>query len=398
MRTLNACLVASFVFSTVARAQQVLVVGPGGYSLPQQAIDAAADGDIVLVKPGAATGATWTISGKSLTLLGDIGTNPTLGPGWIQNISASQHVTVRGIDVQWFVKVQSDGPVWLEDMTLTASLTGPLPTTDFPMLQLTNCASVVVRGCAVYATVANQPTPAAFLSTNSHAYVYSSSFHGAKGPEFNVGNPYLSHGAPGGQIEGGTLFASASSFSGGAGGTFVGGGFDPTALGGAGGPGLINHGEVVFQGSGASGGPGSYGPGGYGPNGPAFRGEVPSAIAWTTHVLTNSSPVREGQDVVFSFGGPAGERVGMYFSANPIPGIPEFGFGGVLVVDPLSAAPMFLGVLAPPGGLAVHFTAPNLPPAVMGSTVYAQSYFFDAALTYVTIGPATAVTVLDSSL
>src|SRR4030095_11633328 len=110
------------------------------------------------------------------------------------------------------------------------------------------------------------------------------------------------------------------------------------------------------------------------------------------------SPVRESVNATLSFLGPGSALAAAYFSVDQDPGIPEFAFVGALVADPSTEKALFFGPLSPVGGLQVNLVAPNLPPTVLGAVVYAQSFFFDAGITHVSIGPASAVVVLDSSL
>ena len=78
----------------------VIVVDPGGSGdatdLPQ-AIAAASEGDVLLVKPGLYSG--FTIDGLSVHLVADGGIVKVLGSVVIQNLAASQRVTFDEIDV-----------------------------------------------------------------------------------------------------------------------------------------------------------------------------------------------------------------------------------------------------------------------------------------------------------
>src|SRR4030095_10421703 len=167
-----------------ASAQQVFVVGPPGPGVFSQqiqpAIDAAFDGDVVLVKSssGGSTG-YWTISDKSITLIAEAGVKPQIAPGTIRNIPASKHVTVRGFEILYFLHVQSDGPVWIEDCDVNPwfVLGGSFAT----IVTVNNSASVTFQRCTVSSTVTFEMPPPTTLLKNSNVYAYSSKFRGAMG-------------------------------------------------------------------------------------------------------------------------------------------------------------------------------------------------------------------------
>ncbi len=102
-------LVASFVAFAVAELAHagVIVVdaaGGGSFTQIQPAIDAALEGDTILVKPGDYAGSgiysLW-IEGKSLTVVGDVGTLPSLSRRVrVENLAAGQVVTLARLKAQ----------------------------------------------------------------------------------------------------------------------------------------------------------------------------------------------------------------------------------------------------------------------------------------------------------
>jgi len=98
----------------------------------QSAVDAAASGDILLLKPGAIDGgSTITIDGKGLTLVAD-GDPVQIGRLIVQNLPAGGQVTLRGLTVgkpgltgelthTGAIEVRAcAGSVWIEDCVASA--------------------------------------------------------------------------------------------------------------------------------------------------------------------------------------------------------------------------------------------------------------------------------------
>jgi hypothetical protein len=85
------------VLSGAASAGVIVVAAGGGGSFTdiQPAVNAAANGDTILVKPGTYT--TFTINAKGLTVVGDVGTISVAGRVLIENLSAAQAVTLANI-------------------------------------------------------------------------------------------------------------------------------------------------------------------------------------------------------------------------------------------------------------------------------------------------------------
>src|SRR5262245_15566256 len=112
-----------------ASAQSVLVVapvaGPGVFATDiQPAIDAAADGDLVLVEAGSYSG--FTIDGKGVSVVADVGAAAdSNGRVIVRNVSASQRVLLQGLTVQGddlapaIVTLNDLGAIWIESCNVT---------------------------------------------------------------------------------------------------------------------------------------------------------------------------------------------------------------------------------------------------------------------------------------
>lgn len=126
--------------SSLAHAQSVLIVdasGAGTHTSFTSAVDAASDGDTIIVRSGAYTlGLTpFVIQGKGLRIFGEEGSYPVLlGRLELRNIGAGSdfvmdHMVINSIaelDLGGLEVRNCEGPVWLEDMFVDAAGT-PLP-------------------------------------------------------------------------------------------------------------------------------------------------------------------------------------------------------------------------------------------------------------------------------
>lgn len=130
-----ACLTAP-----LAAQSQVWVVDPAGpLTQIQDAVDQAASGDTILVKPGAYE--AFAVIGKSLVIQGDPQASvenwvlPPFLPGFqgpaveVFGLTANQQVTLRGLDITLRYEeptaalqvTNCEGPVQLEDSVVTSS-------------------------------------------------------------------------------------------------------------------------------------------------------------------------------------------------------------------------------------------------------------------------------------
>ena len=113
------------------QAQSVLVVdgsgGPGKFASIQAAVDAAVDGDVVLVKPAPSPYLPFTVDGKWLSIAADGGTADVFPPVVVQNVASTQSVTLQGLRIRsvqaagFFLNiVDCAGPVLVQDCEILA--------------------------------------------------------------------------------------------------------------------------------------------------------------------------------------------------------------------------------------------------------------------------------------
>lgn len=117
-------------FASEALANEILLVDSLTFGAPyatiQQAVNAASDGDILLIMTGSY--GSFTIDGKSLTLMRHpSASSPSIGPSTIRNIAEHQKVVLRGLtfgsgfsEFSQLTIRDSTGPVFVEDVRLRA--------------------------------------------------------------------------------------------------------------------------------------------------------------------------------------------------------------------------------------------------------------------------------------
>jgi len=141
-------------------AQAVLVVAPNAgpgvdHTTLQAAIDASADGGIVLVKSGSYSkaAASFVISGKGMTLVADASGSVDFAAGTtglVQSIQAQKNVYLRGFpdnDGTTLSVADCAGPVWIEECRLHDTATG---FNSAPGLHALGSAQVIVEGCSLF--------------------------------------------------------------------------------------------------------------------------------------------------------------------------------------------------------------------------------------------------------
>src|SRR4030095_11548979 len=122
-------IVLALLLASAASAQSVFVVapvpGPGVFSTDiQPAINAAADGDLVLVEAGTYSG--FTIDGKGVSVVADAGASVVAnGLVFVTHVAVSQRsllqgLTVHGDNVLPAITLNANpGAIWIESCSVT---------------------------------------------------------------------------------------------------------------------------------------------------------------------------------------------------------------------------------------------------------------------------------------
>lgn len=377
--------------------------GPGvDFSDLAQAIAAAPEGSLLLVKDGVYGGVT--ISAKALTLAAEAGATVQIaGALTIQNLAANQSVALSGIDIGGtgvgvaLTATSCQGPILIERSLLRGD--------GIPLFQqshaalLTACADVTFVECDLRVNLGSGGV-AGLRANSSRTHLYRCVVVGG------AGALDAEPGGAGAEIDSGFLFASGSEFHGGAG--EQGGVSSPFQIcsdGGPGGPGLkltavvaapplVKALDDVFVGG--AGGP----PGGPacnpGPTGPATQ-----ILAGTLQTLAGehrtyqiSSPVREGQTGSIALAGAPGEFVWLFFSPAQAPVYADLFHGTLLPGQPQLV--VFLGALPATGKLDIQVLVP-VQASTLSFTLIEQALYHRPSTGFVASEPRLGV-VLDQSL
>lgn len=403
-------------------AQNVWVVdGFGGagsdFVEVNQAVAAAADGDIILVKP-AAPYATTLISAKNLTIQGfsPTGPKPEIVALTVQNLSATQRVVLRGLRSAGFLAFSNAvlqisncaGPVIVEDYAapVTASQSFSIASvliTASSHVSLTRCNLLGPAG-AINSAGDTAPKSALRVATSTVA-LYACDVTGGNGadagvPPFDVTLHPAQAGAPGVDFASGNLFVAGGVLRGGAGGDgFSSISCSPSKDGAAG----IKVGGVLTRmdcalvgGAGGVDAPGCPQVGVPGQGALVTSGSI-AVINDSLRTLAVSAPGVEGQSVNTTIKGVAGEPVLLLLAFAPrVEYVPALR-GTLIGAFPL--VPIALGALPASGELSFDVTIPldSLPPGVGGVHLYEQAIVGGATGTGLLSSPSVALILDDGS-
>ena len=393
--------------------------GPADFTDIQLAVDAASDGDRILVREG--TYSNVAIDGKGLTIQADgdatlsaIGLFvPASTVFRVDNLAADQVVSVRGFLIQMLLAYDerlielrdNAGAILFEDCVMKPS--------GYPV-EISDCASVTMSRCDIqapptYVSIAGQfflgilPYNA-IISIDSNLFLYDSVVVGSQGSTtggvFGSSVEYPPGDAGNGLVQrGGTLFASSTRFQGLDGGLILDSDCYAGADGGAG---------IVLESSGGTpavarlidspviAGSGSFGTCGE----PAGDSPPPiEVISGTVEQLPGaarsfemSSPVVESTQVDVAITAQPGDAATIFFSLEATNGafLPVWNLAGHLAV-PFGVLPV--GQVPGSGLLEITYPLPPLPPGLGSFQFVAQAVTVDAQVMLFDGGPSTLMIV-----
>ncbi len=367
------------VLAPVVSAQgKVIVVdaaGGGAFTDLRAAVDAAADGDLVLVKDGVYD--TFTVQGKSITVTADLGADVEVLnwlPVHVTATAPGDRVVVRGIrstgitgtlgTFGGFSMTFNSGDVWLEDVEScgqnTVSFSTP-GTVVYQRATMTGTCPTAIPGPGQIGLAVIEGNVFAFDSTFT-----AGDLAGLSGVSASI--PSL------------VFLSNVDAF----GGTGATGDADACVDGGQGGDGLEIHGfstQVVVLDSTYTPGTGGTGGGGCSATGP--DGDPISISSGTLTVLSGvgrsleaTSPVRAGTSTTVTATGLPGDLALVLFSTEP-EALLALQFKGAF----LTTAPqvLTLGTLQGfPGQIVQEIPIPPLDPGLEFVEVFAQIAVLDA--------------------
>lgn len=389
---------------------------PGEFTEIQPAIDAASDGDVILLRNGSYR--PFTIDGKGLTLIEDFGqisvriTGGEVATGVsrgdrsrIQNLRAEQTCTLRSLTIEGLELRDNAGAVWLEDLRIEKRS---------PACIIEDCARAVLIGTRIEAESAafdsaGSPIAVAGVGlrvTDSHVAMGSADCLGGNGSSAFVSRHGImipaTAGAPAISMLRGTLLVRSSALRGGNGGA----GLQPvgsaSCASGANGAVALELQDAAVR---LLGGSALGGIGGAAPTDPSNCGAGLSAAptkvvggalsvtSATSRSLIADSPVREGAKGFLFVGGKTGDVVLVRAATRTSVG-PVAGLGPVSMLAPNAAT---VGVFVIPqfvGFLAVNSAPLTLPPAVDSVELFLEAGFCDPQGCDLVFG--STLTILDS--
>lgn len=388
--------------------------GPLTFFAIQDAVDAAADGDTVLVRPGHYVDRV-VIRGKSLVLVADgpgvevsafspllFGYEPTIRA---EDLDPGQSVLVRGFELVSGVVVRDcEGTVWFDaiDVRGRAScydggIAGALLERS-ERVTFTACTLVGHNGNSVDGNT--RLAAPGLQAEEANAELFDCVVRGGPGQNtlvFSSATP----GAPGAQVDDSTLTLLGCALEGGA------GGFDPSAVcssvpepSGVGLAFVGTQGVVRSAASTAVGGQTDLSllcPGLSAPAGPAITGTgtIVPLPGYARHLRANG-PVRGGETLTLALEGQPGELPFVLVSAtHDTQFLPAHG-STLLVGFPLEEL-FALPALPASGEASLAFVVPNVGAVGAAVHLYAQPFFLDPT-PRVWLGCGASLLLLDASL
>ena len=391
---LSAAILAT---APLAAAQDpVLVVdgalGPGAdFAGIQEAVDAAQDGAVVLVRAGFY--ASFDVDGTGLVVAADLGADVVIDSGLLEitGVPAGSEVALQGLRIRagqaGSVRLADcAGAVWFQDCALEP--TPPPIFIGLNALEANDCSAVTVVACSLESAPQVTPafdTPPGLQASGTNLFLYDSTFVGGAG--VNAGADLFGatapgeEGGPGARLSGGFAFASGCAFTGGKGGDAFDFGTpmqcEPAGDGGAGLRLAGGAPEVHLLDGTTTGGAGGA-PGGPCPMGAAGPGVVQltgtlTPIAGSARHLSATPVLREGELLTLDFEGGPGEPVIVGFGLEQGPLFLAPFAGAVLPGGALSF--LTVGTTAGDGKLSFSLTIADAFAAGQGGVVYLQSVF-----------------------
>jgi hypothetical protein len=398
----------------------VLVVdasGGGNYTQIQAAVDAAVDGDTILVKSG--TYNSFRVSNTELAIVGDAGSDvQVVGAIRATNLAAGKTLVLENlnatgqtgdaISVYGLYLSNNQGRVRVESCRFAGKPSyGFYGVHGYDAIRVEGCSDVAMTrttslggSAGFFNNLGTLPSGAGLNAQSSVLAIYDSTLRGGTGTSVSPNSPAVSggNGGHGCWTESCWLFASGCQFLAGNGGQGGAGYFMAEAYGGDGGDGIrLEYGstavlfdDVLVRGLGGApgNGPESYG----GADGNAYftdPGSMLTNLPGPSKHFVSPTPVRENTLATLTFIGMPGERVQLLICRTSGHHFDAMESGVLLLGSPIRVVSM--GVVPASSTLLVQFPVLALDPGVESTVLYMQARFMDQQGNTVLSGPSSMV-------
>lgn len=394
-------LCLSAVLARTTSAGNVLIVSPsipGAYTQIQPAVDAAQDGDLVLVKSG--TYSFFQIVDKSLTVVADASAVVQVDGIRVQNLSATRTVVLSGLRANGTSgSLSLFSALYLSNnagsvRALDCSLSGYyMPAYSYPICAsgagawIENCQDAVLINCDLTGGHSYSDGGAGVYAIGSRIAMYECTLHGGAGGSsdwwcYGYGDGNL--GGTGCEVHTSSILTSQCTVIGGDGGF---GGHIGT-YGGSGGSGAI---LSSYPAAGAqfrnlectfAGGIAHCGPAGCGYPGIPFSadpGTLNTTYPGMARRLTTSSVVRELAPVSIQFDGQPGDQVELRITYETGFVLSDALRGVKITRQPKPELVYPVGTVGPSGTISGSWVIPDLGPGVQSQVLILQAVFTDSS-------------------
>jgi hypothetical protein len=400
---------------------------PGAFDDVQAAVDAAVNGDVILVRTSATS--SFVVDGKSLTILGDLPTAPVCGDpiggdntmggssghNVIRNLVSGQVTTVRGLELGGLEVRDVLGAVWIEDCTINRTA---------PAMRAKTCARLTLTGVTIDGPDGSVDPGAydvvsagrALELTQSRVIIRDTTLRGGDGQPYTVtpqGDLPNGPGQEAVRVTGGTLWLAGCVLQGGEGGAGGADVFGACTDGSAGGKGLrlgIGSPQVTLQATALHGGAG----GAAATTGCLIGSSTKGADGLPLDVVTGAveyhalrvadlrltgsagtAAIREQEPMELVVTGQPKDFVLLLVAGVPGMSSPKKLVGSLLVGTPLTI--LWIGSVGPNHELSVSLVAPELGPGLSKVELYLQAVILPSERPLVG-SDGTALVLLDASL
>jgi len=378
----------------------LVVVANGPYPTVQSAIDAAVDGDVILVRPGNFPG--FVVANKSVVVLGDLGAQTRIQGGIrVVDLAAERTVVLANLQstgtpsldvalASGIYLANNDGHIRVEACVLSSA-----PSNRGCGANVADSTDVAFVGCELRGGASSNPYTSGFRSEGlaaaegSVVTLYGCFARGGNGTNESCSAWTAPNGGDGGDVRQSFLFSANSTLRGGIGGNIGEGSQLACPSAGSGGDGIIATNATIhlldtmtvggLPGHGTQPGCGNCSYSGY--VGRDRRGSQFSDLAGEARMLSTTTPGMSGTTATVTLRGTPGDEVTLLISGST--GQAEFvpSLRGMLLVPRPGASSTTrvvpAGTIPANGVLGTPLVLPTLAPGARAETFFVQAVFRD---------------------